>query len=169
MSGQSPSTACNANLSMLKQLKDPRNADTDNRSSHNAQSHHLSQFLNNPPRWKRSCRQTAALRQLQCRNWLRVGFDNLIGATTVALIWIGSYIARWFEKLLTTQQVRSLSIYATALLIAIVTLAFCREINMYCMRAVVQHENAFMQHTNTPSMISTTRQNLFLTRLRSLI
>jgi len=169
MSGQSESTACNANLSMLKQLKDPRKADTGTMSNHGAQSYYMSQVLNTPPKWKRSCRQTAALRQLQSRNWVRIGFDNLLVATKVALIWLGAYVVRWFEKLLTPQQVRSLSIYATALLIAIVTLAFCREINMYCMRAVVQHENAFTQHTNTPSMISTTRQNLFLTRLRSLI
>jgi hypothetical protein len=109
---------------------------------------------------------------MQSRNWLLIGFDNTIFAAKVVFFTLAGYTEKSLAGLLTAQQARTFSVYATAMLIAILTLAVCREINIFCFRSVAQNENAATappSAAETKSMISTTHQNLFLARLRSLI
>ncbi len=172
MSGQLKWGTRNSDSGMLKQFKEQCTTSDCRIQGHGPQSYYLSQFLNNPPKWKSSHSQTRMLRRMQSRNWLLIGFDNTIFAAKVVFFTLAGYTEKSLAGLLTAQQARTFSVYATAMLIAILTLAVCREINMFCFRSVGPNENtasAPPSVAETKSMISTTHQNLFLTRLRSLI
>jgi hypothetical protein len=109
---------------------------------------------------------------MQSRNWLLIGFDNILFTAKVCFNSLAGYTERSLAGLLTAHQARTFSVYATAVFIAILTLAACREINMFCFRSVAQNENTattISSPSRANTMLSTTHGNTFLLRLRSLI
>ncbi len=174
MSGQLERGTRNADSGMLKQFKEQCKTSDCRIQGHGPQSYYLSQFLNIPPKWKNSHSQTRMLRRMQSRNLLMIGLDNILFALKVSFDAVAGCTERALAGVLTPHQAQTFSVYATAVLIAILTLAVSKEINMFCFRSIAQNEHAATTATNSAeaeakSMISTTHQNVFLSRLRSLI
>ncbi|HEY9679329.1 MAG TPA: hypothetical protein V6C76_15080 [Drouetiella sp.] len=64
---------------------------------------------------------------------------------------IGTSSQKMLSGLIPPKQARAISFFATALLMAVITLACCREINLYCFRSVARSENAALMFKNTTS------------------
>ncbi|MBI2809898.1 MAG: hypothetical protein HYX67_03585 [Candidatus Melainabacteria bacterium] len=103
---------------------------------------------------------SSLLKQLQSRGWLSVAFDSALLWVRIGFDKFADGMAFLMAGILTPKQARSLSIYATAFLIAVLMLVFCRELNLYCFRSVARNDSASAPKTNADhSMISKTDRN----------
>jgi hypothetical protein len=83
---------------------------------------------------------------------LKICFDKFAEAMAVLMAGI-----------LTPKQARSVSIYLTAFLVAILMLAFCRELNMSCFRTAAKNDCTSASRLNSDdSMPSNTSRNSVL-------
>lgn len=83
-----------------------------------------------------------SLRRMQSRGLVSMAFDNILLGLKFAFDRYSDALARFLAGILTPKQARSVSIYLTAFLIALLMLVFCRELNLYCFRSVARNESA---------------------------
>lgn len=103
---------------------------------------------------------TSRLKRLQSRGWLLVAFENALFWLKVSFDKFIDAMALTMAGILTPKQARSVSVYATALFIALLMLVFCRELNLYCFRSVARSD-AMSAHTanSSQSMMSSRQSN----------
>jgi len=83
-----------------------------------------------------------SLRRMQSRGLVSMVFDNTLLSLKFCFDRFADAMAVLMAGILTPKQARSVSIYLTAFLIAILMLVFCRELNLYCFRSVARNESA---------------------------
>lgn len=115
-----------------------RNANTDLTGRHRDQQPHSS------------------LRRMQSRNHFAIAIDNTFSGLRFCFDKFADAMATVMSGILNRQQARSVSIYLTAFLIAILMLAFCRELNMYCFRTVARNDSAAAPRHHDHVMLSNT-------------
>ena len=101
-----------------------------------------------------------SLRRMQSRGLVSMFFDNTLLGLKFCFDRFADAMATLMAGILTPRQARSVSIYLTAFLIAILMLVFCRELNLYCFRSVAKHESAAAPQVRAEnSMLSKIQNN----------
>lgn len=107
--------------------------------------------------------QPLVLRRMQSRNLLSVTFDNIMLGLKFCFDKFAGAMATVMAGILKPKQARSVSIYLAAFLIAILMLAFCRELNMYCFLSVARNNCATAPKANSNhSMLSNSQRSTAL-------
>lgn len=103
---------------------------------------------------------TTRLKRMQSRGWLLVAFDNALFWFKIGFDKFADAMALLMAGILTPKQARSVSVYATAFFIAVLMLAFCRELNLFCFRSVAKSDTVSAHNTSAaPSMMSSSQNN----------
>ncbi|HEY9732212.1 MAG TPA: hypothetical protein V6C89_09875 [Drouetiella sp.] len=107
--------------------------------------------------------QHHSLRHMQSRNLISMVFDNTLLGLKICFDKFAEAMAVLMAGILTPKQARSVSIYLTAFLVAILMLAFCRELNMSCFRTAAKNDCTSASRLNSDdSMPSNTSRNSVL-------
>jgi len=107
--------------------------------------------------------ESTVLRRMQSRNWLSIACDNALLGLKFCFDKFADGTATVMAGILTPKQARSLSIYATAFLVAVLMLIFCSQINMYCFRSVARNDSASAPKSGADdSMLSNNQKNKVL-------